>query len=269
MQIFLLILKILALILLVLLILIVLILLIPFKYVLVLTYNDNDLFVDLKYIVFHLVSNVHYKKPVKITVNLNGLVIFDTTQEKKSKKVNKDSKKDADEKNKLKNSNFIKNLDIKKAVTESKADIAELFRRAKEYQFDINSKKGKKVFVEWLNRTIIEKVKKIWPKNLIKTLKLVLIELQKSIITFLPKKIDTSLRFGLDNPFNTGIALAVLSPLYSIFGKKMNVLPSFSKEEISGTITFTGRPILIIPVISIIKLFFNRNFRMLIFKKKH
>ena len=184
-------------------------LLIPFKYIVILTYDGNDLFIDLKYIIFHFVSNIHFKKPIKIISKLNGFTIVDTIKEKKNANEKKVVKKNSDEKDKLKNNNFIKNLDIKKAVTESKADIVELFRRAKEYQFDINNKEGKKVFVKWLSESILEKVKKIWPKKMINVLKLVLREIKKCIMTFLPKKIDTNLKFGLDNPFNTGIALAI------------------------------------------------------------
>lgn len=263
MQILLIIFKILALILLLLIFLIVLLLLIPFKYIAILTYDGNDLSVDLKYIVFHFVSNIHFIKPIKIISKLNGFTIVDTTKEKKNV-----VKSDSDGKNKLKNSNFIKNLDIKKAVTESKADIITLFKRAKEYQFNMNNKEGKKLFVNSIKDFILDKVKKIWPKKAINVLKIILSELQKMLPTFLPKDVDTSLKIGLEDPFYTGIALAVLSPFYSIFGKKMNVLPSFRKEEISGTIKLSGKPILIIPVISLIRLLLNKEFREFVFKKK-
>lgn len=270
MQILLLILKILALILLLIIFLIVLLLLIPFKYILITTYDGNDLLIDLKYIVFHFVLNIHFKKPIKIISKLNCFTVVDIIKEKKNKNKNEKNvvKNDGDEKNKLKNSNFIKNLDIKKAVTESKADIITLFKRAKEYQFNMNSKEGKKVFVNSIIDFILDKVKKIWPKKAINVLKIILSELQKILPTFLPKDIDASLKIGFEDPFYIGIALAVLSPIYSIFGKKMNVLPSFRKEEISGTIKFSGKPVLIIPVISLIRLLLNKEFREFVFKKK-
>lgn len=71
------------------------------------------------------------------------------------------------------------------------------------------------------------------------------LRLKKEMLFFIrkikPDKIKGYLRFGLEDPYNTGRVLAALSVLYPFYGEHFQVYPEFEREIIEGDLHFKGR----------------------------
>lgn len=56
-----------------------------------------------------------------------------------------------------------------------------------------------------------------------------------------PRKMKGHVRFGFEDPYHTGQALAALSFIYPFYGKDVDVRPEFEKEILEGHIVINGR----------------------------
>lgn len=92
-----------------------------------------------------------------------------------------------------------------------------------------------------------------------------LVHLKNELVYFVkkikPDKIKGYLRFGLEDPYNTGQVLAILSILYPFYGENVEIYPEFDKEIIEGDIFMKGRIYMIHLVIPICKLYFDNNIK--------
>lgn len=76
-----------------------------------------------------------------------------------------------------------------------------------------------------------------------------------------PKRLESNLHFGFEEPYHTGQALAVLSMIYPFVGEYMNIVPDFEKRVLEGDFFIKGRLRMIHLVILAWKLFWDKNFR--------
>lgn len=89
------------------------------------------------------------------------------------------------------------------------------------------------------------------------------LRLKKEVIFFVrkikPDKIKGYLRFGLEDPYNTGRALAALSILYPFYGEHFQVYPEFEREILEGDIYFKGRIHLVHLLLVLGRAYFDAN----------
>ena len=89
--------------------------------------------------------------------------------------------------------------------------------------------------------------------------------IKKEIIRLLkkiaPKKIKGFVHFGFDDPATTGSILMYLAMIYPVLPKKLKIDPSFEDTDIYGAIDVKGRLSLIVPAVSFLKVFFNKDCR--------
>lgn len=89
------------------------------------------------------------------------------------------------------------------------------------------------------------------------------LRLKKELVFFVrkikPDKINGYLRFGLEDPYNTGQVLAVLSVLYPFYGEHFQVYPEFEQKIIEGDVFFKGRIHFMHLLLVLGRLYFDKN----------
>lgn len=113
---------------------------------------------------------------------------------------------------------------------------------------------------------ICDKIKNIKEFITDETHILAVVHLKDELVYFLkkikPDKIKGYFRFGLEDPYNTGQILALLSILYPFYGENVEIYPEFEKEILEGDIFMKGRIHLIHLMIPICKLYFDDNIKV-------
>ena len=93
-----------------------------------------------------------------------------------------------------------------------------------------------------------------------------LLRLKRELVYFakniIPDKMKGYVRFGLDDPYNTGRVLALLSVLYPFYGKDFEIYPEFEREIIEADMFIKGRIHLIHLLIIICKVYFDNNVKV-------
>ena len=91
------------------------------------------------------------------------------------------------------------------------------------------------------------------------------LRLKKELLFFIrkikPDKINGYLRFGLEDPYNTGRVLAALSMLYPFYGEHFEVYPEFEREIIEGDIYFKGRIHLVHLLLALGRAYLDKNIK--------
>jgi hypothetical protein len=89
------------------------------------------------------------------------------------------------------------------------------------------------------------------------------LRLKKELIFFVrkikPDKINGYLRFGLEDPYNTGQVLAILSVLYPFYGEHFQVYPEFEQKIIEGDVFLKGRIHFMHLLLVLGRLYFDKN----------
>ena len=85
-----------------------------------------------------------------------------------------------------------------------------------------------------------------------------------------PRRIKGFIHFGFDDPATTGTVLMYLSLIYPILPRKLVIDPGFEDTDLYGNIDIKGYIRLIVPLVCVAKVYFNRDFkRMWRIYKKH
>mgnify|MGYP000205271042 CR=1 FL=1 len=74
-----------------------------------------------------------------------------------------------------------------------------------------------------------------------------------------PRKFTGAVRFGLEDPYDTGRILAVLSMLYPFYGEHIDIYPDFEYRILEGHLLIKGRIRGIYAVIVLWNLFFDKH----------
>ena len=78
---------------------------------------------------------------------------------------------------------------------------------------------------------------------------------------FRPRRLKGYVRFGFEDPYNTGQVLAVLSVLYPFYGKHLEVYPEFEREILEGDVYIKGH-IRLVHFLRIVRfIFFDRDIK--------
>lgn len=84
----------------------------------------------------------------------------------------------------------------------------------------------------------------------------------RRILHFLtPKKIEGSICFGLEDPYNTGRILAFLSMLYPFYGEHIEIQPDFEHRVLKGELSIKGHLCGIYAMIPLWNLFWDKQVR--------
>lgn len=104
-------------------------------------------------------------------------------------------------------------------------------------------------------------------KNAAELIKKETLKLLKKIA---PRRIKGFIHFGFDDPATTGTVLMYLSLIYPILPRKLVIDPGFEDTDLYGNIDIKGYIRLIVPLVYVAKVYFNRDFkRMWRIYKKH
>lgn len=134
------------------------------------------------------------------------------------------------------------------------------------------SVKANKKKVNWFEKikctikSICDKIKKVKDYITDETHLKALLRLKNELVFFLkkikPDKMKGFVRFGLEDPYNTGIVLAVLSVLYPFYGENFEIYPEFEKEILEGDVFIKGRIHFIHLLLIICKIYFDDNVKV-------
>ena len=56
-----------------------------------------------------------------------------------------------------------------------------------------------------------------------------------------PRKIKGNIRFGFENPANTGEVLGILGIIYPVLPRKLTIIPDFNQSVLEGSLEARGR----------------------------
>ncbi len=87
---------------------------------------------------------------------------------------------------------------------------------------------------------------------------------KKILLHLAPRKIKGKLHIGMEDPDKTGSVLMYAALIYPIYKKQINIVPDFEQEIIEGNVKLRGRCIVFVPLIQLIKLYINKDFRRLL-----
>jgi hypothetical protein len=88
--------------------------------------------------------------------------------------------------------------------------------------------------------------------------------IKKALKHILPYKIKGVVRFGLEDPCNTGYLLGALSMIYPVYADKIQIIPDFQDEVLEGQVDAKGRIRVFTLLIIGIKLILDDNFKVLL-----
>ena len=98
------------------------------------------------------------------------------------------------------------------------------------------------------------------------TLRLLWRQFKKLIKHVLPKKMNGRVRFGFDDPATTGQILTYISPFYGAYAKSVVIEPVFDEKVMEGELHLRGRIRLGTLLWTVVRVFFDKNFRTLLKK---
>lgn len=98
------------------------------------------------------------------------------------------------------------------------------------------------------------------------TLRLLWRQLKKLIKHILPRKMNGRVRFGFDDPATTGQILTYISPFYGVYAKSVTIEPVFDEKVMDGELHLKGRIRLGTLLWTVVRVFFDKNFRTLLKK---
>ena len=78
-----------------------------------------------------------------------------------------------------------------------------------------------------------------------------------------PRKILGYIHFGFDDPAVTGICMGAASVLYSWYPEKFELRPDFDRQVLEGEIFFRGKLRLYVLVMIGLRIWFNRDIRLM------
>ena len=97
-----------------------------------------------------------------------------------------------------------------------------------------------------------------------KTFRLLTKQIKKLFKCILPGNVKGRIRFGFENPYDTGKVLTIISPFYGLYARTLAVEPVFGEKALEGELKIKGK-IRAASLLSVgLRLFMNKNFRRLL-----
>lgn len=99
-----------------------------------------------------------------------------------------------------------------------------------------------------------------------KTFRLLLRQTGKAFRHLFPRRIRGHVRFGLEDPYLVGRILCAVSPFYGFYGSSLSLEPVFDEKVLQGEAEFRGHIRLFTLLCIVLRVFANKNFRILMKK---
>ncbi len=97
-----------------------------------------------------------------------------------------------------------------------------------------------------------------------KTFRLLTKQIKKLFKCILPGNVKGRIRFGFEDPYDTGKVLTIISPFYGLYARTLAVEPVFGEKALEGELKIKGK-IRAASLLSVgLRLFMNKNFRRLL-----
>ena len=87
---------------------------------------------------------------------------------------------------------------------------------------------------------------------------------KKLVRYVLPRKLQGRIRFGFDDPYDTGQVLTAVSPFYGVYARTLTLEPDFTGTALDGELHFKGRVAVWYPLWTTVRLFISKDFRRLL-----
>lgn len=163
-----------------------------------------------------------------------------------------------------------KSSDMKKATDKKQTSgVDEKPDKTTGKEKDSDRNAGERSTMNWIEkikctiRGICDKIRNIKDFLMEETHIQALLRVKKELVFFItkikPDKIKGYIRLGLEDPYNTGRALAVFSVFYPFYGEDIQIYPEFEREIIEGDVFFKGRIHLMHLLLVIGRSYFDKN----------
>lgn len=137
-----------------------------------------------------------------------------------------------------------------------------------EVEKDTTSKQNKFQKIKCTITEVCDKIKMVLEFLKAEPHKLTFNRVKKEIIRLLvslkPKKLRGKVRFGMEDPYQTGQILAALSVLYPIYGDNVEIFPEFEQKILEGDVYIKGHVRGIHAVKMVFNIIIDKNVRMTI-----
>lgn len=248
-------------------VLLIFLLVVPFRYIINLSYGDDEISFDFKYSVITFNAFVAFKSNVKYYLKILGMTIFDSDSKKK------ENGKDKNVQKKFVDTEFMRDKSINEEMRASNEDAHELLKSAKKFekkQLEDVIKSGAIEKDEYKSKvdSFIDRLHNIIPSDMKYVLKKVSDEVFKLLKKLAPADVDIDVSYGSNDPYMVGLSYAIFAPLISITGSDISATPKFGSDEISVYIELVRRVPLITIVIPVVRLLIDKRFRNIVFSKR-
>ncbi len=152
---------------------------------------------------------------------------------------------------------------ISNKIDAAESKLKEIFDRLKEL-----AKAAKAAFTK--RSTQLKKLKALWEDKRFAAGKALLLSRVVRLLSELkPRKGNGYVRIGMDDPYSTGQAMQAAAFLYPFYAETIELIPDFDQSILEGELDIGGRIRLIIPAEAAIRIFFNKELKLMYRKARH
>ncbi|MFW6015454.1 MAG: DUF2953 domain-containing protein [bacterium] len=240
----------------------------PIRYRIKGSYDDKTLWGNAKisWLLKILTINIdQINSDTDIAINIFGIRV------NKNKKTNTRNNKNNNEQKNIKNEEKIDSNERQKDSTKesnNKINISkdEKKKKIKKKKKQKKKQKKPKKSSEWKSK--YRDIKKfMFDEDNKKAIKKIYKSIKILVKKIFPKKIRLYLKVGTGDPASTGYLLGMLSFLYALKGKNINIEGNFDEAEIKSDFLVQGKLYIITFVLTFIKLFLDKNIRRIVLSK--
>lgn len=261
------------------------VLLVPVRYGMRTVYHgDLKVYGKVNWLLHMISFKLTYDKEVSVSVRLFGIRLF-PRRAKKSRKTSVmreellsiqevPSGDDRPEEETISEQIYTKQEPVKHIAPDAEATVRKAGKKPKKkgifYKITAFFKKMKRLIKSWFKKCKslkinIEKAKAfILDEENKKTFKLILNQVKKLVGHVFPGRIKGQITFGFEDPYTTGQILTFAGILYPLYNNKLKITPIFDHFVLDGELYLKGRIRLATMLLLTVRVYFNKNFRMLL-----
>lgn len=116
----------------------------------------------------------------------------------------------------------------------------------------------------------LRKLKELWDDKRFASCKALLLDrVVKLMLEIKPRSGNGYVRIGRDDPYSTAQAMQLAAFLYPFYADTIKVIPDFDQSILEGKLDIGGRVRLIIPAEAALRIFFNKELKLMYRKARH
>lgn len=118
--------------------------------------------------------------------------------------------------------------------------------------------------------TQLKELKALWDDKHFAACKALLLDrIVKLLLELKPRSGSGYIRIGREDPYSTGQAMQLAAFLYPFYADTIEVIPDFDQSILEGKLDIGGRVRLIVPAEAALRVFFNKELRIMYKKARH